>query len=425
MRMREGGKVEEQRIQRDSFAWNTVSGLLMAFQSVIMLMVIMRVCDVVAAGIFTIAYANANLFLSIGKYGMRQFQVSDRVPQFSFRDYGISRVVTTGLMLVVGCVYLAIAGILFEYSTDKVAVVFIMYLFKAVDALEDVLHGNYQQYGRLDVGARVLTFRLASTLVVFSIAILASQDLAIGMLVAVLYTTAFFIAETVYVKKGFDMPCSQGGFTWSAVWRLLKTCFPLFVAAFLLFYIGNAPKYAIDALLDDTAQAYFGFIAMPVFVVSLLASFVYNPLIASLADRWHRGEVRRFLFDFGKIGLVIFLIAAICVLLAWSLGVPVLNWLYNTDVTHYRNELTVLVAGGAFLAVTSLATLGIAIIRMQKVLLVGYAVVSIAALIASNHAVGMWGITGASWVYFFSMLMLAVVLGACFVANAVLKGRQR
>ena len=55
----------ERHIERDSFAWNTTAGLLSGFQSVIMLMLIMRTCDVATAGIFTIAYTSACLLLTL------------------------------------------------------------------------------------------------------------------------------------------------------------------------------------------------------------------------------------------------------------------------------------------------------------------------------------------------------------------------
>lgn len=74
-------------IERAAYVWNTAAGLLNAFQSVIMLIVLSHVCDPVQAGIFTIAYANANLFLNLGKYGVRNFQVSDVDEKYDFRAY--------------------------------------------------------------------------------------------------------------------------------------------------------------------------------------------------------------------------------------------------------------------------------------------------------------------------------------------------
>ena len=58
--------LNDQKIERDSFIWNMAGSMLMAFQSVIMLMILTRTLGLKDAGIFTIAYANANLFLTVG-----------------------------------------------------------------------------------------------------------------------------------------------------------------------------------------------------------------------------------------------------------------------------------------------------------------------------------------------------------------------
>ena len=83
--------LDDHNIERDSYVWNMIGSMLMAFQSVIMLMILTRVLGLKEAGIFTIAYANANLFLTIGKYGMRYFQISDVKRQFTFAEYRMSR----------------------------------------------------------------------------------------------------------------------------------------------------------------------------------------------------------------------------------------------------------------------------------------------------------------------------------------------
>ena len=67
--------LNDKNIEKSSYIWNMMGSLFMAFQSVIMLMILTRTVGLVEAGIFTIANANANLFLTVGKYGMRYFQV--------------------------------------------------------------------------------------------------------------------------------------------------------------------------------------------------------------------------------------------------------------------------------------------------------------------------------------------------------------
>ena len=160
--------------------------MLMAFQSVIMLMILTRTLGLVEAGIFTIAYANANLFLTIGKYGMRYFQVSDVKNQFTFAEYRVSRVVTSLGMLGVSAAYTLYASVSNGYTMEKTQVIIWMCLFKVVDGIEDVYNGLYQRKNRLDVASKMLTLRM-----IFTIAVFASR-------VDYCYDIYNYIAYTVY-----------------------------------------------------------------------------------------------------------------------------------------------------------------------------------------------------------------------------------
>ncbi len=112
-----------------------------------MLMVLTRVCDLVVAGVFTLAYANASLFLNLGNYGMRNFQASDLRPQFTFKTYSRSRVLTGSAMLIASLVFLAFCALSIGYSEEKIFAIVWMTLFKLVDMAEDIFDGNFQQHG--------------------------------------------------------------------------------------------------------------------------------------------------------------------------------------------------------------------------------------------------------------------------------------
>ena len=407
--------------------------MLFAFQSVIMLMVLTRVCDLVVAGIFTLAFANANLFLTVGNYGMRNFQASDVRPQFTFNTYAKSRVLTSMAMLVGSFVFLAFSAISVGYSLEKIVVIVLMTLFKLVDTVEDVFGGNFQQHGRLDIGGRLQTGRVGTTLIVFCVCVVFSQSLIVSLSIATVYTLAFLLIGLFLIRKYFGLPVKDNGSSLgraegivvggsrsaasSSIKLLLKVCFPLFLAAFLLFYVGNAPKYAIDAIMNDVAQAQYGFIAMPVFIVSLLAQFVYMPLIEPLSEKWIHRDYSMFMREFAvQIGIVL-LITIVCDVAAFFFGIPILSWLYATDLKPFLIELIILVSGGGFLALASLFTMGITIMRKQRKLVWGYVSVALVALLISNPCVQAWGITGASWSYFLCMLALAVWFGVVFYTS--------
>lgn len=412
-------------VERAAYIWNTAAGMLNAFQSVIMLTVLTHVCDVVTAGVFTIAYANANLFLNLGKYGVRNFQVSDVHSKYNFASYHAARIVSVLAMLICGAVWTAWSAFTVGYTVDKTLVVLMMLFFKAIDAYEDVFHGNYQQHGRLDVGAKVLTFRMLTMIVLYAGLIVVTHNLLLALTVTTIFTALFFVGETIWAKRTFGLPVGSIHFTCSKkdVFALLKECFPVFLAAFLLFYIGNAPKYAIDAVMNDAAQAYYGYIAMPVFVVGLLAQFIYNPIIASLSEDWAEGRSQKFAKRFALQVLVIIGITVGCVVAGWLLGVPVLDILYNAELAPYRIDLVVLLVGGGFLATATLFTTGLTIIRWQNKLIPGYVVVSLAALLLCRPAVQAGGIDGAAWIYLALMAVLTIWFGIVF-ALGVKKGNQ-
>ena len=400
---------DQRKLQRDAYVWNTVGGLIFGCQSVFMLIALTRVCDIYTAGVFTIAFANANLFLTVGKFGMRKFQASDRRGQFAFREYHASRITTCIAMIVTSFAFIAYSSLTLGYSPDKTLVMVMMCLFKVIEAIEDVYTGAYQLENRLDVGAKMFTLRMVATLIAFSAIIAITADLLLTLAATTVFSALFFVGQVRYVRNKYRLPTLGINRGARFVLELLRECLPVFAADFLLFYMGNAPKYAIDMLLDDSAQAYYGYIAMPVFVVSMLASFIYNPMITSITDQWDGGDVRGFLKRIGKVTAMIILTTAACVIAAWLVGVPILDLLYNTQVERYRVELVILVAGGGFLAVATFATLGITIIRFQHVLAPLYAALSLASWLVSNWAVANWAITGASWAYFAIMALSCAV----------------
>lgn len=399
--------IHSNNIDRDSYIWNMTGSMLNAFQSVIMLMVLTRAVNLYEAGLFTIAYANANLFLNIGKYGVRNFQVSDTNHQFSFREYNRSRYITTSIMLIVSIGYVAIAAHANNYPAEKSQIIIWMCLFKVIDSLEDVYHGLYQQNNRLDIAGKCMTLRMLFTIIVFAVCLMIWKRLLPALIVSTIFTTIVYILFTILTCGEFKQ--YYGDVNAANIIRQFRLCFPLFLGTFLAFYIGNAPKYAIDSILNDEMQACYGFIAMPVFVIGLLNNFIFNPIISKMSLMWNDGEIKPFLKLFAKQLLIVLGIAIICEAGAYVLGIPVLSWLYNTDLTPYKTELLVLLLGGGFFALSGLLVTIITILRMQKVLAIGYSIVALIALFLSNIMVEKYAIMGASVLYLVLMVLLCVL----------------
>lgn len=414
--------LNEKSMEKDSYIWNMAGSMLMAFQSVIMLMILTRTLGLVESGIFTIAYANANLFLNIGKYGMRYFQVSDVKRQFSFEEYRMSRVITVAAMILVSVVYTLYVSVNNGYSMEKTQVIIWMCLFKVVDAVEDLYNGYYQQKNRLDVAAKCLTLRMSITIVIFGAGLIILRDLLVSLIISTVLTACLFLVFKNWTICEFRK--EKGTLKRENVLLLLKVCFPLFAGAFLSFYIGNAPKYAIDARLTDELQACYGFIAMPVFVVGLLNNFIFNPMLYNMTALWNEGKVKEFVMKVVRQAGIVVIITGACVVGAYLLGIPVLSILYNTDLSAYKPELLILLLGGGFLGMAGLLNAVITIIRYQKSLMWGYAVVALLALICSDKVVEKYEIMGASVLYAVLMGILCLIFTGLFVAG-VLKNKNK
>lgn len=401
-------------ISRDSVMWNMGGSLLMAFQSVIMLMILTRTLGIVEAGIFTIAYANANLFLTVGKYGVRSFQVSDVKREYSFSEYLATRWSTTITMLVVSVIYIIYTGTVNDYTVEKSLIIIFMCLFKSIDSMEDVFCGFYQQNGRLDIAAKILTVRLIMTIIVYALGIVILQNQLTALMIAIVFTGIVFFLFVKWTLPFFEIqhvPVKNNN-----IIRLLRMCFPVFLGTFLAFYIGNAPKYAIDAQLSDEIQACYGFIAMPVFVIGLLNGFIFNPMLFRISQIWSERKIKEFCKLIVRQCFIILGITVACVIGAYLIGVPVLSILYNTDLSDYKAELLILLVGGGFLGLSGFLSALITVIRYQRSLVLGYGVAALGAFYCSGTVVASYGVMGAAVLYMTLMALLCV----CFATFLII-----
>ena len=411
---------QEKDIKRATYVWNMVGSLLNAFQSVIFLMIITRVLGIKEAGIFTIAYADANLFLNLGKYGMRYFQVSDYNGQFSLRQYIQSRYITSFLMAVGAGIYVLAVAFANDYPAHKTITILWMCLWKTADSLEDVYHADLQKGGRLDIAGKMLCVRVVSMTIVWAALLVFTKDQAVATALAAVYTLAVTAVMIFQVRDFYSSTLPRGREAFkrdTGLAQLLYWVFPLFLSMFLSFYIGNAPKYAIDSQLSDELQACYGFIAMPVFVIGLLNNFIFNPIITTMAVLWNEGKNREFGKKTLRQAIIVVLITMVCIAGAYLLGIPVLSFIYHTDLSAYKIQLILMLVGGGFLGLSGLLQTLITIQRAQKQLMSIYIFVALAALLLSNLVVRDYGIDGAVYLYIALMLLLCIGFVLVFVIN--------
>ncbi len=397
---------EDKKIVRGIF-WNSLASGLMALQSVAMLMIITRIGQLDDAGIFAFGFSNANLFLHLGRFGMRNYQSSDVLEKHSFRLYRKTRIVTV-CMMIIGCSgFILISSRMNGYSEYKSKMILLLCIMKAIDACEDIYHGNYQQHGCLDLAARLLTERIVISFVVFMVDMMVSKDVNHALVISNFASVLFVACEIFYVKKGSNLPVFGKEDTNDTVKRILAECAPLFLTAFIAFLITNFPKYAIDFYLNDSDQAVFGFLFAPVFMINILVNSIFQPYVPRLAALWNEKKCHSFSKTFRKQEIIVIGLIIVCMFGAALLGIPLLQIIYHVNLEQYRMELMILMLGGGFYAFNTLYTIGITIIRCQKLIGYMYLLLGLFSGIIAFAFVKMLGMMGAVIGYTLLMFMEA------------------
>lgn len=411
-------KYKSSQIEYDGFIFNSLGGLLNAFQSVFVLMVLSRVMPTLEeAGIFTFAYSVANLMLNIGKYGMRNYQVTDVKEKYAYSTYFKSRILTTAAMIVASVAYVVVRNGIEGYTFEKVWVIIFMCLFKAVDSLEDIYFGRYQQVGRLDIAGKCMTVHMLLVILSYVICLVAGLDLLASTIVTTVVSAVVTFALILPTRKIADPGWKQNKMLRpkERSWPLLWECTGLAIAAFVSFYQINCPKYAIDSLMTDVDQANFGFISMPVFFASLVCQFLYLPMLTGLAAKFQMNDHKGLRKMILKVSV---LIAGACIFIiigAVIAGIPVLSILYATDLKPLTIEFYLLMVGSGFLAFAAFLGSVLTTIRKQHHMLIGYVVTAIPEFVAVNFFVERWGLKGASLVFTIAMLLLMLYMTIALV----------
>ncbi len=190
-----------------------------------------------------------------------------------------------------------------------------------------------------------------------------------------------------------------------------------------MMYINNAPKFAVDAHLSAEYQTYYGIIFMPASVINLFSLFAFRPLLTKLTAFWNEHKCKAFLSTVAKLVLWILAVTAAALLGGWLLGIPLLSLLYGTDLSAFKSELMVVLAGGGFNALCVLLYYMITVQRKQKYVLIGYVGASVTAWILGDRMVSAYGMMGASLTYLLSVTLLCLLF--VFIFIGVLANRKK
>ena len=390
-----------------NFIWNTIGSTLASFSSVFLLIIITRINGIEEAGIFTITFATASIFYIVAIYSGRNCQITDVEGKIKDKEYIISRVITCFIMAIIVFFYVLIKN----YDTHKSAILIFLCLWKGLEAFHDVLYGTLQKNGEL--------YKVVISLILRTILGIGSFFLIDRITNNLVYGALALCVTTIITMLCYDLPqirkilIPKEQIEKKHIIQIYQKEFFLFANTFLTMYVLNATKYAIEAYLTEDIQAVFGIILMPASILPLFAQFIVAPLINQLTDLYKTRNTEQMKQLKRKSMYFIIGFGIIAIFLGYTIGIPVLNFVYNVDLTSYRLDLAILLFAYIFYAMGYVETIILTIYRKMKEQFLVYVITAIMIFGLSYYLVNKMGVRGASIACVITMitynLLLAII----------------
>lgn len=341
----------DKNLERKGFFWTILSGITYSLSSLLFLMAVTNVLGDISAGIYSLGMLVAQQLLTVGKFSVRNYQVSDVTGKYSFEEYLSFRLITCILMILIAVGWIFFGG----YKGNEALVIICFTIYKMGESLSDVFEGLYQQKFRIDVSGKSQFIKNFIMIVSFVGIVIFKKDLILASIV--------LAAEAVITIVVFDFPLTlkfaklRLRISFKALRGLAMACMPMFISSFLYIYINNSPKYAIMDIGGDEgtiALAHFNMLFMPVFAVDLLAGFTMRVWLGKMsiyhAQRDWKGFKQLLLKQIG----IISLITIGSMLVMYFAGGWFLSLLYGTNLHGYEIENALLMFSGGLVSIYTL-----------------------------------------------------------------------
>ena len=364
---------------RKDYIWNTLGTSANAFISLLLLIAVTRINGLDEAGIFSFCFSFAILFFTIGLFGGRIYQVSDVHGEFESRTYIFLKFITSAAMLVTAFVFILANS----YDRERVILLLLLVIYKVLDAIADPLYGVMQRQGRLYYAGISMTLKAVIGFVAFVFVNLATRDILLSSF-CLLAANAVFIAvyDIPHVRR-LEKIGKMSLSSLKPAFTLLKAS--VFIFAFALFanLLVNIPRYFVDLYFSEKIVGWFGIIIMLATMLNLFVTFVIQPKIVSLSERFAAAEYASFNRTVNKFIFISLGFGAVAIVATWLIGVPVLSFIYDKDLSPFRVALTLVVIAGTINTITMIYSNILSVMRRFKVQMVNF-LIAIASVFAAS-----------------------------------------
>lgn len=395
---------------RKNIIWNMIGTTFSAFNSLFFMIIVTRINGVDKAGIFTFAFSLACLFYIIGIYNGRTFQITDKDKNVNDSDYLYSKIYTCTIMIFICLLYCFIRG----YDLIKFVIIIELVLYKLLEAVSESLYAIIQKNNELYKVGKSLFLKAIFSLLFFIIIDYTTKNLVLSCLMIVIINLLFILIYDLNNLKNLKFKLNK--FDNTRVKSILKKGLFAFGFSFLTLYVINAPKYVIDYILPDKFQTIFGIIAMPATVLILFGQYIIQPFVVMLKESLEK-EKKEFVKLTINISLVMLAAGLFCCFVAYFIGIPILELLYGINLNKYLIDLTIILLGATFYAISVVISTSLITMRKTFNQFVIFVICSLFTTIISYILITKFNVFGATLSYTITMTILLILYIIVFFRN--------
>lgn len=403
---------------RKNFLWNVVGSVVNASTSLLFLIIVTRINGVEIAGIFTFAFSTACLLQVIGIYCGRAYQVTESNDNITNNDYIYSRYFTCLIMLLCSFVFAYIKG----YIIYKAIIIILLTIFKMIEAFSESIYAIIQKNDELyKVGVSLFFKALLGTILFFTVDKF-SKNLILSIISLIFVNLLILIFYDLKNSKKYQE--QKNKYNGKNVLLIFKHGFYTFAFTFLIQYVINASKYAIDNNMSDNYQTIFGIILMPATLIILFGQFMIHPFLVILTNNLRENKIK----DFSKITLrlcfCVLMFGVLADVVAHFIGIPFLELIYGIKLNDYLKPLIIIISGATLFGISYILSNALIVMRKTFIQTIIYLIATIFIYFLSNKLVKLDGIFGASLSYFLTMLLIFIMYIIAYLTILIKKIKE-
>lgn len=385
--------------------WTFLAAGVFSIYITFIVLITTRWVGLAEAGIVSFAFAIASLFNTIILLYVRIFQASDVKQEYSLHSYLGLRVCSALVASVALTAFLLIS----RFDATRTVVILLFYAMLLTTGFADVFMGDLQQKGKMRVAGRMMVCAFGLNIVAFVITLFVSGSLIISLISSCAVTLVVFVAWIWLYQNDFGP--IRVKYDLAAIKTLLRNVMPLFLAGIIVNFLYNMQKYYLGFLDSDESVAVITILLMPGTALQMLCASVFGGAeMTKTAKVYASGAIKKLSRRVNRQILLASAISIFFLLCVYTFGLPLLSWLFATDLSAYMQELIIVSIGGALFSVNIALSSAVIVMRMQKahfvnILAVALVVVPLMLFIVARH-----GIIGAAFTNLAHLAPLTVVL---------------